>query len=117
MNLKEITDHIYGRANVITRIDRPNMFIKELKIYIDFLKNKIEKSQLSSTNKQKQHLLTFAENLNTGINYYCELFSNLNNKFKDIKTNILKDLGDSKRTLHLLNLEIENLSITINKRH
>jgi hypothetical protein len=117
MNLKEITDHIYGRANVITRIDRPNLFIKELKIYIDFLKNKIDKSQLASTNKQKQYLLTFAENLNNGINYYCELFSNLNNKFKDIKTNILKDLGDSKRTLHLLNLEIENLSITINKPH
>ena len=33
MSLKEITDHIYGRLNFVTRSDRPNMFIKELKIY------------------------------------------------------------------------------------
>ena len=42
MSLKEMVDHIYGRVNVITRKDRPNMFIKELNLYIDYLKNKIE---------------------------------------------------------------------------
>ncbi|HCO85509.1 MAG TPA: hypothetical protein DIT95_18545, partial [Arenibacter sp.] len=33
MTLKEMVDHIYGRGNVITRTDRPHMFIKELGIY------------------------------------------------------------------------------------
>ncbi len=47
MSLKEITDHIYGRSNMITRTDRPNMFIKELKIYADFVKNKIEEARVS----------------------------------------------------------------------
>jgi hypothetical protein len=64
MRLKEITDHIYGRSNMITRTDRPNMFIKELKIYIDFLKNKIEETRVSTTNKQEKYLLTFVKNLN-----------------------------------------------------
>jgi hypothetical protein len=117
MSLKEITDHIYGRSNMITRTDRPNMFIKELKIYIDFLKNKIEETRVSITNKQEKYLLTFVKNLNEGINYYYRLFTNLKNVFEDTKSSILSDLDASKKTLHLLNLEIENLSITENKRH
>jgi hypothetical protein len=113
MSLKEITDHIYGRSNMITRTDRPNMFIKELKIYIDFLKNKIEEARVSMTNKQEKHLLTFVKNLNEGINYYYRLFNDLKDVFEDTKSSILSDLDDSKKTLHLLNLEIEKLKITV----
>ena len=115
MSLKEITDHIYGRTNMITRIDRPNMFIKELIIYINYLKNKIEKFQISPTDKQKQYLEKFVNNLNSGINYYRELLCGSNDNFKDLKFSILKDLKNSQQTLHLLNVEIENLSITKNK--
>ena len=117
MDLKEITDHIYGRSNVITRTDRPNMFIKELKIYIDFLKNKIAETRISMTDKQEKYLLAFVKNLNEGINYYYSLFTSLKDIFEDTKSSILSELDDSKKTLHLLNLEIEHLSITENKRH
>lgn len=110
MSLKEITNHIYGRANMIARIDRPNMFIKELEIYIDYLKNKIDKVQNITTDKQKQYLEKFAINLNAGIDYYSKFFCNLNNKFMDLKFSILKDLNDNRRTLDLLNAEIKNLS-------
>jgi hypothetical protein len=117
MGLKEITDHIYGRSNMISRTDRPNMFIKELEIYIDFLKNKIEETRGSMTNKQEKYLLTFVKNLNEGISYYYSLFNSLNDIFEDTKSSIQSALGDSRKTLHLLSLEIENLSITENKRH
>ncbi len=112
MSLKEITGHIYGRTNVMTRTDRPNMFVKELNIYIDFLKNKVEESRDSMTDKQKKYLLAFAENLNEGIRYYYNLFTNLKGVYEDAKFGILRDLDASKRTLDLLNMEIENLSIT-----
>ena len=69
ISLKEITDHIYGRLNVITRTDRPNMFIKELKIYIDFLKNKVEETKVSITDKQEKYLLKLGNNIKEGINY------------------------------------------------
>ena len=111
MSLKEITDHIYGRANVITRMDRPNMFMKELGIYIDYLKNKIEKSQLSPTDKQKQYLEKFAENLNAGIDYYSQLFSNLGDSFKEMELSLIQELQESQQRLRLLYVEIENLSI------
>ena len=112
MSLKEITDHIYGRSNAITRTDRPNMFLKELKIYIDFLKNKIEETKVSITNKQEKYLLAFVKNLKEGINYYYSVFDDLKNTFEDKKSSILSDLDDSTKTLHLLHVEIENLSIT-----
>ena len=112
MSLKEITDHIYGRANIITRTDRPNMFMKELKLYIDFLKKKIEETRVSMTNKQEKYLLAFAKNLKEGINYYYRLFNGLKDIFEDTKSSILSDLDANKKSLHLLNLEIENLSIT-----
>ncbi|HEA68606.1 MAG TPA: hypothetical protein ENI07_17545 [Desulfobacterales bacterium] len=117
MSLKEITDHIYGRSNMITRTDRPNMFIKELKIYIDFLKNKIKETRVSMTNKQEKYLLTFVKNLNEGINYYYSLFTSLKDISEDAKSSILSDLDASKKTLHLLNLEIEKLLTTEYKCH
>ncbi len=107
MSLKEIIDQIYGRSNNITRTDRPNMFINELKIYIDFIKNKIEETKISMTSRQEKYLLTFIKNLKEGINYYYSLVNDLKDKFKDSKSGILSDLDSSKKTLHLLNLEIE----------
>jgi len=97
---------------MITRTDRPNMFVKELKLYIDFLKSKIDEMKESITNKQEHYLLTFEKNLNEGINYYHNLFIDLKDVFKDSKSDILDDLDTSKKTLQLLNSEIKNLSIT-----
>ncbi len=109
MSFKEITDHIYGRLNVITRTDRPNMFIKELKIYIAFLKDKIEEKKASVTNKQEKYLFSFVKNLQEGAEYYLGLFSNLTGVFEDTKSCILNDLNSSKKTLQLLYQKIESL--------
>ncbi|MDZ7742877.1 MAG: hypothetical protein U5Q03_14330 [Bacteroidota bacterium] len=117
MSLKQIIKHIYGRANVIEVSGRPNMYVKELNIYINFLKGKIEKSRLSRTQKQKKDLLNFAMNLNKGISYLSNLFSTQTDKFNDTKSNILKDLEDINKILHLLQLEIENQLITENQHH
>lgn len=110
-SLQGMVDHIYGRANIITRTDRPNMFIKELKIYIDFLRDKIEDAKVSMTNKQEKNLLTFVAKLKEGATYYSGLFNELKDKFEDTKSIIQSDLENCKRTLHLIKLEIENLSL------
>ncbi|MCK5578708.1 MAG: hypothetical protein KAI63_04205, partial [Planctomycetes bacterium] len=117
MSLKDITDHIYGRSNMITSTGRPNMFIQELKIYIDFLKNEIAETGVPVANKQKTYLLGFVKNLKEGIDYYYRLFGDLKGVFEDTKSSSLSDLDAGQKTLHLLNLEIENLSIAENKCH
>ena len=110
MSLKEITDHIYGRRNVITRKDRPNFFIKELNIYIEYLKDKLEDAKISYNKKQEKYLTSFTHNMKEGVSYYYKLFRNLEHTFKDTKRTILKELRKSDKALHSISLEIEKLS-------
>jgi hypothetical protein len=109
MSLKEITNHIYGRINMMTRTDRPHMFVKELHAYLDYLTNRIEESKTAITNSQTKYLNAFAANLNEGITYYNSLFSELKEKFETSKTTILLDLKDSLHKLQNLKFEIESI--------
>ena len=110
MSLTEITDHIYKRSE-FTSNDRPNMFIKELKIYINYIKNKIDETKVSITIKQKKQYITFIKNLNEGISYYYELFTEKEDQFKNTKFNTFNELNSGRKMLNLLNLQIENLPI------
>lgn len=109
MSLKEITDHIYGRDNVIIRTDRPNMFIKELHIYIDYLKDKLEEAKTAMNKKQEKYLLSFTSNMKEGVAYYQNLFKGLKYTFEDAKSVVLKELEISEITLHHIRSEIEQL--------
>ena len=116
MSLKDITNHIYGRSNMISRIDRPNMFINELNIYIDFLKNKLNEVKFSLDKKQEKYFAGFTENLKDGISYYQNLFSNIKDTFEDARSSVLIELELSNKSLQLISLEIEKLKI-LEKSH
>lgn len=105
-SLEEMTDHIYDRKNVMFRDDRPNMFIKELKLYIDYLKSELVEITDSFTKKQDKYFTNFSNNLKEGINYYYDLFNNLKDKFSESKTSIIKGLDEYKELLDLIDLEI-----------
>lgn len=70
--LREMTDHIYGRTNIIQRKDRPNMFIKELQLYLNYIKEKVDQASEVDA-KFEKYCDTFCENLHKGIHYYWEL--------------------------------------------
>jgi hypothetical protein len=110
MSLKEITDHIYGRANYISTAYRPNFFIKELTIYIEYLKNKIEETKGSLTLKQEKYLNTFSENLDHGISYYQSMFESMKDVFQNTKEVIFKELEENRIALGRLKIAIDNLS-------
>jgi len=101
MSLKDITNHIYGRANLIRRKDRPHMFIKELGIYIDFLKDKIKETDFEGNVKQRDYLLRFGRNLEEGIVYYRELFTNAKAYFRLGKLDIFRKLDEYQQMLQL----------------
>jgi len=111
MSLKEITDHIYGRDNVMSRTDRPNMFIKELHIYTDYLKGKLEEAKIAMNKKQEKYLITFTSNMKEGVAYYQSLFEEMKHNFEDAKLKVLNELELSKKTLHNISLEIEQLKL------
>jgi hypothetical protein len=87
------------------------MFVKELNIYIDFLKNKLEESKENITDKQIKFLSSFADNLNEGISYYQNVFENIEMNYKATKAQILSDLKTSRFTLNLLRDRISNLVV------
>jgi len=92
MTLKEMVDHIYGKTNVIKRKDRPNMFMKELTIYVDYLKTKLDETARPWSEKQEEYFSTFRDNLGKGIQYYKELFSNVKLNLKDKKAKLIAEL-------------------------
>ncbi len=108
MSLNNMTDHIYGRANMISRKDRPHMFVKELFIYIDYLKKKFEATKTEMTKKEEKYLLTFLENMKSGVAYYKSLFLNLQDKFQDVKNDVLNQLESGDFVLRIIELEIED---------
>ncbi|MBS1750699.1 MAG: hypothetical protein JST63_12405 [Bacteroidetes bacterium] len=79
VSLQSMTDHIYGRKNILTNSNRPNMFIAELKLYIKYFEEKLEEeSKRKILEKNKKHNAGFFSNLLNGISYYRSLpISNL----------------------------------------
>ncbi|WP_252191183.1 hypothetical protein [Polaribacter sp. Q13] len=109
MSLGDITDHIYGRKNMITRNDRPNVFVKELSLYITHLQDKVDEARGIIDKKQLRSLTKFKKNLEAGITYYNELFLSKKEAFIDSKEALLNSLKIEEQKLELIGLEIENL--------
>jgi hypothetical protein len=77
VSLEEMVGHIYGRLQLITVKDRPNMFINELRLYIDYLKTEIQKRFDSLTAREQNRFNDFKANLQDGIEYYKSLIPKL----------------------------------------
>jgi hypothetical protein len=75
VSLKAMLQHIYDGKSVIRTSDRPNIFVKELKMYVDYFRNEIENVSTEITNAQIKKWNTFKMNLLEGIDYYQNLFS------------------------------------------
>ena len=102
LSLKEMVGHIYGKTNVISTNNRPHMFIKELKMYVDYFSNKVDDFKESFSIKQQKYLIKFQENLNDGIEYYHHLFSS----FESNKENLLNELETLKEELFKIKIPI-----------
>jgi hypothetical protein len=73
-SLKEMVGHIYGRNDLLGETDRPNMFINELVLYINYIKELIaEEGTPEAGSKREKYFSDFYKNLMEGINYYRQL--------------------------------------------
>jgi len=74
VSLQTMTDHIYGRKNVMTAPNRQHMFITELHLYINYLKEQLEKEVApEQVAKKKKYCTSFYQNMKEGITYYKQL--------------------------------------------
>ncbi|WP_044233484.1 hypothetical protein [Haliscomenobacter hydrossis] len=72
--LKTMIDHIYGRVDLVNNPSRPHMFIAEMKLYINFLKEQlISKYTELEDRKTRNYFRSFIGNLADAIAYYQNL--------------------------------------------
>lgn len=88
VSLHEMVRHINGYESVLAEGYRPNMFIKELQLYVDYLKEEIGKT-IEVTKKNIKKWQTFKTNLLEGITYYNSTFEKTN--FFESDKSVLQD--------------------------
>ncbi len=99
--LAEMVGHIYGRVNLLNSTYRPNMFIKELKMYIEYLARDIQK-HVEPTEKQKEYFREFKKNIFDGIEYYRTLIPKLIEENEEYRKRMFEELMDFKNKLEEL---------------
>ncbi len=78
ISLADMVKHIYGKNNILPNNNRPNMFVKELQMYVDHLKKGVAECAENMTTVQVKKWSAFKSNLHSGIDYYKELFAQSN---------------------------------------
>lgn len=73
VSLSDMLGHIYGNKSILRTDNRPNLFVKELKMYVEYFRNEIENISGDITNAQVKKWNTFKNNLFEGIEYYHNL--------------------------------------------
>jgi hypothetical protein len=106
VSLSEMVQHIYGNTSVLTGTNRPHLFVKELKMYLDYLKNEIATVSAEITAPQIKKWNSFKNNLMQGIAYYEDLFSETS-FFESTKNEILSQFDNYK--IELIAIEIPEL--------
>jgi hypothetical protein len=100
-SLEEMVSHIYGQLSLITDSERPNMFAKELKLYIDHLREEVKKFSLKLSTRTPGYFSKFKENLLEGTEYYRRLASQF---VEEHRVRFLEDLK-------ILQAELERISL------
>lgn len=75
LSLEEMVDHIYGRANVLTREDRVHVFHREIELYLEVLEEDLKLLRTSLESRNEKQLVRTMNTLREGLEYYRVLFS------------------------------------------
>ena len=76
-SLREMADHIYGRIDLLKGKNRPNMFVNELRLYMEYMAEEVERVRLKLSNQTHEYFEGYKLNLLNGIEYYREQADNL----------------------------------------
>lgn len=104
-SLSEMVQHIYGYKSVLNNVKRPNMFVKELSLYLNYFKKEVQEVFETENVAQQKKLNNFKENLLSGIEYYKNLFAS-GNYFQKEKEAIQHQLNKYKTELETIEIGI-----------
>lgn len=92
-SLSDMVQHIYGKINLLTVTNRPHVFIKELQMYVNHLQKAVTDCSGVMTALQQKKWTAFKSNLQSGIDYYQDLFQQ-STFFIDEKKQLQQQLND-----------------------
>lgn len=72
-SLDEMVKHIYGGTDLLLHAGRPNLFINELRIYMDYLEKSIAACAGVIDEKKEKYFHKFRQQLLDGITYYKQI--------------------------------------------
>lgn len=102
-SLKEMISHIYGREQLLNpAIERPNLFLKELKIYLDYYQRELAEALPKLGERIRSSLMDFRNNLQSGIDYYRGLAEDLVEESAEYRAKFSKGLADLQAELDKL---------------
>lgn len=90
--IAEMVSHIYGRINLLNDTYRPNLFVKELNMYVDYLKREINESIDTINEKKQKYFEEFKDNLISGIEYYKEIIDDMKEESDIYKAKMVEEL-------------------------
>jgi hypothetical protein len=108
-SLEEMVGHIYGRIQLMTDSQRPNIFINELHLYVDYMKNEIQKRFDIWNLKEQKYFSTFKANLQDGIDHYKGLIPKLleeSERYRETMRNELLELEQELLEIVIPSLEV-----------
>ena len=106
LTLSEMVNHIYNNVAGVVRSDRPNMFINELAMYLDYFSKKIDEQKANWDRASAKKLNTFANNMNQGIIYYKEMFNTIGDTFVEVQASVFQSLNDAKQRVNKMTDEV-----------
>ncbi len=92
VSLREMVDHIYGRTNLITVENRPNVFMKELDLYINYFQNRLKEKAEDFSKQTEEYFTNFKNNINKEIEYYKTLIPDIAEETEKVREKIKTDL-------------------------
>jgi hypothetical protein len=96
LSLEELVDHIYGRTFVLSSKNRPHMFIRELQLYVEFLRGEVVKLSRGLISRTSGQLEEIRQTLVDGVRHYRTVAAQLN---ESSRRRFLEDLDDIGREL------------------
>jgi hypothetical protein len=102
-SLDEMVSHIYGKLNLLNDNDRPNLFVNELNLYVEYLKKDVSKHLQEMSDKKAKYVSKFKEQLQVGIDYYKQLVPKITNQTEVYRKKMLNELKVIEEQLQQLN--------------
>ncbi len=100
-SLEDMVGHIYGRLSLLANSERPNMFLEEIRLYVEQLRKEMKEFSDGLQSRQQSYLAGFKKNLLSGIEYYRGMTRQF---IEDQRDRFLEELKSLQQEIEMMSL-------------